>query len=101
VRFDAAQGAFFASGARGKRIPVARFRGDPACGWIDLVPGAKIYLLKESGRVTALLTATDFPRGGLRWVEMDNNCSLQNLLIGLLGEPRFRKEYWICPSPRT
>src|SRR6188474_39552 len=45
VRFDAAQGAFFARGARGERIPVARFRGDPACGWIDLLPGAKIYLL--------------------------------------------------------
>ena len=92
VRLDAAQGTFFARGARGERIPVAQFRGDPACGWIDLLPGAKIYLLKASGRVTALLTATDFPRGGQRWLEMDDNFSLQNLLIGLLGEPRLRKE---------
>ncbi len=92
VRFDAAQHVFFARGARGERVPVARFRGDPACGWIDLLPGAKIYLLKKSGRVTALLTATDFPRGGIQWIEMDENCSLQNLLIGLLGEPHLRRE---------
>ncbi len=84
VRLDAAKRAFFARGTRGERIPVARFRGNPNCGWIDLLPGAKIYLLKESGRVSALLTATDFPRGGLRWVEMDDNFSLQNLLSGLL-----------------
>src|SRR4029077_20520218 len=57
VRFDSMRRAFFASGRRGKPIPVARFRSDPACGWIDLAPGAKIYLLKESGRVTAILTA--------------------------------------------
>jgi len=92
VRFDAAQRIFFARGPGGERIPVARFRGDPTCGRIDLLPGAKIYLLKESGRVTALLTATDFPRTGLRWIEMNNNSSLQNLLIGMLGEPHFRKE---------
>src|SRR5437870_4989790 len=58
VQFDSARRAFFASGRHGEPIPVARFRGDPACGWIDLAPGAKVYLLKESGRVTAILTAT-------------------------------------------
>jgi hypothetical protein len=56
------------------------------------MPGAKIYLLKESGRVTAHLTATDFPRSGLRWIEMNDNSSPQNLLVGLFGDPRPRKE---------
>jgi hypothetical protein len=88
IKFDPARGAFFASGRRGESIPVARFRGDPACGWIDLAPGAKIYLLKESGRVTAVLTATDYPRRGMRWIEMDDNFSLQNILIALFGDSR-------------
>src|SRR5260370_41927323 len=61
---------------------------DPAFGWVDLAPGAKIYLLKESGRVTANLTATDYPRVGMRWIQMDNNFSLQNLLIALFRERR-------------
>lgn len=86
VRVDLPRGAFFVRGRHGELIPVARFRGDPACGWIDLAPGAKIYLLKESGRVTVVLTATNYPRGGERWIEMDNNYSLQNLLVALLGE---------------
>jgi len=51
IRFHATY--FFVNGHHGERIPVARFRKDPSFGWIDLVPGAKIYLLKESGRVTA------------------------------------------------
>ena len=90
VRFDPARRAFFASQRRGEVIPVARFRDDPALGWVDLLPGAKIYLLKESGRVTAVLTATDYPRVGMRWIQMDNNFSLDNLLIALLRELRVR-----------
>ena len=70
-----------ASGRRGELIPVARFQGDPACGWIDLAPNAKMYLLKEHGRVTATITATSYPRRGMRWIELDNNFSLQNLLM--------------------
>jgi hypothetical protein len=50
VRFDSARRAFFASGSRGELILVARLRGDPTCGWIDLAPGAKIYLVKKSGQ---------------------------------------------------
>jgi len=46
-----------------------------------------MYLLKESGRVTAILTATDYPRPGSKWVELDNNWSLQNLLCTLFGGP--------------
>jgi hypothetical protein len=83
VQVDSARGTFFARVRHGQPIPVARFRGRFACGWIDLAPGTKIYLLKESGRVTVLLTATDYPRQGMRWIEMDNNFSLQNLLVDL------------------
>jgi hypothetical protein len=92
IQFDSARRAFFASGRYGQLIPVARLRGDPAFGWIDLARGAKIYLLKESGRVTAILTATDYPRGGMRWIEMDDNFSLQNLLVALFRELRTRPD---------
>jgi hypothetical protein len=87
VRFDPARRTFFASGRRRELIPVARFRSGLAYDWIDLTPGAKMYLLKESGRVTAVLTATDYPRGGSQWIQLDNNWSLQNLLCALFGGP--------------
>jgi hypothetical protein len=86
VRFDSARGTFLARSTRGELIPVARFREGPASGWIDLARGTKIYLVKESGCVTAILTATNYPRGGIRWIEMDNNFSLDNLLIALFRE---------------
>jgi hypothetical protein len=92
IRFDSARRAFFVNSRHGERIPVARFRKDPSFGWIDLAPGAKIYLLKESGRVTATLTATNYPRAGIRWVEMDNNFSLQNLLIALFRDFRVQPD---------
>jgi hypothetical protein len=38
--------------------------------------------------VTVTLTATDYPCAGTRWVQMDNNFPLQNILIALLGELR-------------
>jgi hypothetical protein len=88
VRFDSARRTFLARGSRSELIPVARFREGSASGWIDLARGTKIYFVKESGRVTATLTATDYPRAGVRWIEMDNNFSLQNLLIALFGELR-------------
>jgi hypothetical protein len=86
VRVDPARHAFVTSGRRGESIPVAWFWGDPACGWIELAPNAKIYFVKESGRVTATVTATSYPRTGIRWVELDNNYSLQNLLCVLFRE---------------
>jgi hypothetical protein len=92
VRFNPTQRAFFANGCRGELIEVARFRRDPICAWIDLAPGTKIYLLKESGRVTATLTATDYPRVGVRWIETDNNFSLQNLLIALFRDFRVQPD---------
>jgi len=88
VRVDPAKRTLFARARRGNPITVALFHGELTCGRIDLAPGAKIYLLKESGRVTALLTATDQPRAGMRWIEMDNNWSLQNLLVDLFGRLR-------------
>ena len=92
IHVDLAQHAFVATGRRGESIPVAWFRGDASCGWIKLAPNAKIYLLKESGRVTATLTATSYPRGGLRWIELDNNYSLQNLLCALFREIGLRPD---------
>jgi hypothetical protein len=92
VRFDPARRTFFAGGQHGELIAVARFRNEPSFGWIDLAPGAKMYLLKDSGRVTATLTATDYPRVGTRWIEMDNSFSLQNLLKALFGEFRIQSE---------
>jgi hypothetical protein len=86
VQFDSTRRTFFVNGRHGEQIQVARFRKEPSFGWIDLVPGAKMYLLKESGRVTATLTATSYPRAGIRWVETDNNFSLQNLFIALFRE---------------
>jgi hypothetical protein len=92
AQFDSARRTFFASSRHGELIPVARFREGLACGWVDMAAGAKIYLVKESGRVTATLTATDYPRGGMRWIEMDNNFSLQNILIALFGELRVQPD---------
>jgi len=88
IHVDLAEHAFVATGRRGESIPVAWFRGDPSCGWIKLAPNAKIYLLKESGRVTATVTATSYPRDGERLIELDNNYSLQNLLCALFREVR-------------
>ena len=45
-----------------------------------------MYLVKEHGRVTATLTATSYPRDGVRWIELDNNFSLQNLLCAFFAE---------------
>ena len=87
IRFDAPRRTFFVTDRDGRTITVARFRSGLFCGWVDLAPGAKIYLLKKSGRVTAILTATDHPRAGSQWIEADNNWSLQNVLIALFGQP--------------
>ena len=87
IKFDGTQRTFFVTDRGGHAIPVARFRDGLFYGWIDLAPGAKIYLLKKSGRVTAVLTASDHPRAGGQWIESDNNWSLQNILIALFGQP--------------
>jgi hypothetical protein len=86
VQVDSARGIFFAKTRHGDLVPVARIRQFPIYNWIDLSTGAKIYLLKDRGCVTATLTATDFPRAGIRWIQADNNFSLQNLLVALSRE---------------
>jgi hypothetical protein len=90
VRFDPGRRTFFAGGRHGELIQVAQFHSDPSFGWIDLARGTKIYLIKQSGRVTAVLTATDYPRGGTRWIEINDNFSLQNLLVSLFRELHVR-----------
>ncbi len=87
IKFDPTQRTFFVRGRDGRAIPVARSRGDSFFGSVDLTPGAKIYLHKESGRVTAILTATEHPRAGSQWIATDDNFSLQNILIALFGQP--------------
>jgi hypothetical protein len=80
TQVDRSGGIIFVHDRKGKNIPVARFRGTPECGSAELTSGAKLYLLKESGSVTALLTATSEPRPGMRWIQMNDNWSLQNLI---------------------
>jgi hypothetical protein len=87
IKFDSTRRVFFASGSDDLAIPVARLRVGWFCSWVDLTAEAKILLHKESGRVTAILTATDRPRSGSQWIETDNNLSLQNILIALFGQP--------------
>jgi hypothetical protein len=86
AQFDPTRNVFFARSGRGELVSVARFREGLAGSSVQLAAGAKIYLVKESGRVTATLTATTYPRRGTQWVQMDNNFSLQNILIALFGE---------------
>lgn len=88
VHADRTNHALWAYAHHREQIPVARIQGDSTGGSIDLAAGARLYLLKKSGRVTAVLTATDRPRAGLRWIEMDDNWSLQNLLAGFCRRPR-------------
>ena len=80
--------ALSARARSGEQIAVAGRQGGSNCGSVDLAAGARIYLLKESGRVIAVLTATDHSRSGLRWIQMDDNWSLQNLLAGFFRRPR-------------
>jgi hypothetical protein len=88
VQADRINHALSARARHGEQIAVARIQGSSTCGTVDLAAGAKIYLLKESGRVTAVLTATNRPRSGLRWIQMDDNWSLQNLLADFFRRPR-------------
>ena len=82
LRFDAARQTFFARTGRNEWIPVAEWRPNFPYGGYELASGARIFLLKRSGHVTAVLGAGTRPRDGARWVENDNNLSLQNLLTG-------------------
>jgi hypothetical protein len=83
--FDAAQNEFFArTSHRGMRIPIAALHPNFPYSGYKLESTAKIFLVKRGGRITAVLNATAQPRGGERWVQIDDNWSLQNLLaLGL------------------
>lgn len=88
VRPDRTSHFLVARARHGEQIAVARIQRGSTCKSIELAAGAKIHLLKESGRVTAVLTATDHPRSGLRWIQRDDNWSLQNLLVSAFRRPR-------------
>jgi len=62
------------------RIPIAALHPNFPYAGYKLEPNAKIFLFKRSGQVTAVLNATAQPRDGGRWVRIDDNWSLQNLL---------------------
>ena len=88
VQADRINHVLWARTRHGEQMAVAQIPRGSTCGSVDLAAGAKIYLLKESGRVTAVLTASERPRPGLRWIQMDDNWSLQNLLVGFFRRPR-------------
>ncbi len=79
TRFDRATRTFYVLSRKKVKVDVAVTRP----GWLDetitLNRGTKIYVFKESGRVTILLSATQRPRGGLQWVEVSSGLSLLNL----------------------
>jgi hypothetical protein len=88
VQTDRTNHALLARARHGEQIAVARMQGRSTCGSVDLSAGARIYLLKESGLVTAVLIATNHPLSGPRWIQTDDNWSLQNLLAGFFRRPR-------------
>src|SRR6266568_604660 len=80
LHFDAARNEFVARTRHQVRIPIAALHPNFPYADYKLEPNAKIFLVKHSGHVTATLNATAQPRGGGRWVQIDDNWSLQNLL---------------------
>jgi hypothetical protein len=80
LHFDAARNEFVARTRHQVRIPIAWSHPNFPYAGYKLEPNAKIFLVKRSGRVTAVLNATAQPRDGERWVQIDDNWSLQNLL---------------------
>ena len=84
LRFDAARNEFVARTRHHVPIPIAALHPNFPYAGYKLEPNAQIFLVKRSGHVTAVLNATTQPQGGGRWVQVDDNWSLQNLLaLGL------------------
>ena len=81
LRFDTARNEFVARTGNRARIPIAAFHPNFPYAGYKLEPNAQIILVKRNGRVTAVLNATTQPQGGGRWVQVDDNWSLQNLLV--------------------
>src|SRR5262249_16701890 len=80
VHFDVARNEFFARTRHHVRIPIAALHPNFPYPGYKLEPTARIFLFKHSGYVTAVLKASAQPRDGARWVQVDDNWSLQNLL---------------------
>jgi hypothetical protein len=80
LRFDAARNEFVARTRHQVRIAIAALSPNFPYAGYKLEPNAQIFLVKRSGHVTAVLNATAQPQGGGRWVQVDDNWSLQNLL---------------------
>jgi hypothetical protein len=80
LRFDAARNEFVARTRHHVPIPIAALHPNFPYAGYKLEPNAQIFLVKHSGHVTAVLNATTQPQGGGRWVQIDDNWSLQNLL---------------------
>jgi hypothetical protein len=89
LQFDATRNEFFARTRHHARIPIAALHPNFPYAGYKLEPTAKIFLVKRSGHVTAVLNATAQPRDGARWVQLDDNWSLQNLLA--LGLERLKR----------
>jgi hypothetical protein len=70
-------------------IPIAALHPNFPYAGYKLEPNAQIFLVKGSGHVTAVLNATTQLQGG-RWVQVDDNWSLQNLLA--LGFERLTRQ---------
>jgi len=84
LHFDAARNEFVARTRHQVRIPIASSHPNFPYAGYKLEPNAKILLVKRSGHVTAVLNATAQSQSGGRWVQIDDNWSLQNLLtLGL------------------
>jgi hypothetical protein len=80
LHFNAERNEFVARTRHQGRIPIAALRPNFPYAGYRLEPTAKIFLVKRSGHVTAVVNATARPRSGGRWVQIDDNWSLQNLL---------------------
>jgi hypothetical protein len=80
LQFDPQRRTFFCRLRENQSIPVAEYRPNLPYGGYQLSSFAQIFLVKRSGHVTAVLSASRYPREGTRWVEIDDNLSLQNLL---------------------
>jgi hypothetical protein len=68
VHADQTHHALLARARHGEQIAVARIQGGSTCGSVDLAAGARIYLLKESGRVTAVLIVLVPGCAGFKWM---------------------------------
>ena len=80
LEFDPQRRLFFYRVRGNRSIPVAEYRPNLPYGGYQLSPSARIFLVKRSGHVTAVLNASRYPQEGPRWVQIDDNLSLQNLL---------------------